>query len=242
MLPLTIFGIELIIIQHRSLVLSEVSDIPWFCWMLPTYRELGLLATAILKMDGVGGLAGWRWIFVCSNNTSSDRVCCLFSMILRYWRVSPQLLQAAYPHGFFQKVSQLPRFLPRKRGHSPVIPSHFLNYIDTDFIGSQSDVFKRMTLLYWRLVRKHQALRNPWKTWRKKFMSTWNPRQRLVRSKVQKRSSNGAKLFGVCRYVLSSPPGWTIRISLGILDIQVWLTGIAYFGLVVGLYSYSLFL
>ena len=35
--------------------------------MIPTYRELGLLATAILKMDGVGGLAGWRWIFVCSN-------------------------------------------------------------------------------------------------------------------------------------------------------------------------------
>uniref|UniRef100_A0A8H8CJW7 Major facilitator superfamily (MFS) profile domain-containing protein n=1 Tax=Psilocybe cubensis TaxID=181762 RepID=A0A8H8CJW7_PSICU len=24
----------------------------------------GLLATAILKMDGVGGLAGWRWIFI----------------------------------------------------------------------------------------------------------------------------------------------------------------------------------
>ncbi len=24
----------------------------------------GLLATAILKMDGVAGLAGWRWIFI----------------------------------------------------------------------------------------------------------------------------------------------------------------------------------
>jgi predicted MFS family arabinose efflux permease len=24
----------------------------------------GLLATAIIKMDGVGGLAGWRWIFI----------------------------------------------------------------------------------------------------------------------------------------------------------------------------------
>ena len=24
----------------------------------------GLLATAILKMNGVGNLAGWRWIFV----------------------------------------------------------------------------------------------------------------------------------------------------------------------------------
>lgn len=25
---------------------------------------LGLLATAILKMNGVGNLAGWRWIFI----------------------------------------------------------------------------------------------------------------------------------------------------------------------------------
>jgi MFS family permease len=24
----------------------------------------GLLATAIIKMEGVGGLAGWRWIFI----------------------------------------------------------------------------------------------------------------------------------------------------------------------------------
>ena len=24
----------------------------------------GLLASAIIKMDGVGGLAGWRWIFI----------------------------------------------------------------------------------------------------------------------------------------------------------------------------------
>ena len=24
----------------------------------------GLLATAIIRMDGIGGLAGWRWIFI----------------------------------------------------------------------------------------------------------------------------------------------------------------------------------
>lgn len=27
-------------------------------------RRSGLLATAIIKMEGVGGLAGWRWIFI----------------------------------------------------------------------------------------------------------------------------------------------------------------------------------
>ena len=26
--------------------------------------SLGLLATAIIRMDGIGGLAGWRWIFI----------------------------------------------------------------------------------------------------------------------------------------------------------------------------------
>lgn len=25
---------------------------------------IGLLATAIIKMDGIGNLAGWRWIFI----------------------------------------------------------------------------------------------------------------------------------------------------------------------------------
>lgn len=29
-----------------------------------TTKTIGLLATAILKMDGIGGLAGWRWIFI----------------------------------------------------------------------------------------------------------------------------------------------------------------------------------
>ena len=28
------------------------------------FHLLGLLATAIIKMDGIGGLAGWRWIFI----------------------------------------------------------------------------------------------------------------------------------------------------------------------------------
>lgn len=27
----------------------------------------GLLASAILNMDGIGGLAGWRWIFVSTS-------------------------------------------------------------------------------------------------------------------------------------------------------------------------------
>lgn len=26
--------------------------------------HIGLLATGIEKMDGIGGLAGWRWIFI----------------------------------------------------------------------------------------------------------------------------------------------------------------------------------
>jgi hypothetical protein len=38
----------------------------FFCLVILTWVDpfIGLLATAIIKMDGVGGLAGWRWIFV----------------------------------------------------------------------------------------------------------------------------------------------------------------------------------
>lgn len=36
----------------------------------PTF-PIGLLATAILHMDGVGGLAGWRWIYVCVLNLAN---------------------------------------------------------------------------------------------------------------------------------------------------------------------------
>ena len=32
--------------------------------LIHSYYSVGLLATAIIKMDGVGGLAGWRWIFI----------------------------------------------------------------------------------------------------------------------------------------------------------------------------------
>ncbi|KAG6817392.1 hypothetical protein H0H87_009036 [Tephrocybe sp. NHM501043] len=35
----------------------------------------GLLATAITKMDGVGGLAGWRWIFVMPDSDASLLLC-----------------------------------------------------------------------------------------------------------------------------------------------------------------------
>ena len=44
---------------------------------LPTTRIIhqlkhlvGLLATAIIKMDGIGGLAGWRWIFILEGITT----------------------------------------------------------------------------------------------------------------------------------------------------------------------------
>ena len=50
---------------HQPLfpVLSEVCILP-HCVAHTYHDHAGLLATAILKMDGVGGLAGWRWIFI----------------------------------------------------------------------------------------------------------------------------------------------------------------------------------
>ena len=33
-------------------------------WRTYERRVIGLLASVIIKMDGVGGLTGWRWIFI----------------------------------------------------------------------------------------------------------------------------------------------------------------------------------
>ena len=39
--------------------------------MIHTLCITGLLASAIIKMNGVGGLAGWRWIFILEGLTTT---------------------------------------------------------------------------------------------------------------------------------------------------------------------------
>lgn len=42
--------------------------------------RIGLLATAIIKMDGIGGLAGWRWIFILEGIVTA-----LLSIVAALW-------------------------------------------------------------------------------------------------------------------------------------------------------------
>ena len=51
-------------LQPRSPVLSEVHTRPCLPIFLTNIPSTGLLASAILKMDGISGMAGWRWIFI----------------------------------------------------------------------------------------------------------------------------------------------------------------------------------
>ena len=50
---------QLRFLAHLEVCLIFQESFPCF-----TTHSLGLLATAILNMHGVGGLAGWRWIFI----------------------------------------------------------------------------------------------------------------------------------------------------------------------------------
>jgi MFS family permease len=141
----------------------------------------GLLATAILKMDGVGNLAGWRWIFILEGIATV-----ISSLIAAYFL--PESLEAASFFTEEERAFALKRFrLDDPTIQHPETPSPtkslekgeddmHLEQIDTPSSSEQEEIFE----------------------WREVFRGVW--------------------------------------------EIQVWLTGLAYFGLIVSLYSYSLFL
>ncbi|TFK43548.1 MFS transporter [Crucibulum laeve] len=154
----------------------------------------GLLATAITKMDGIAGLAGWRWIYILEGIATV-----LSSFIAAYflpadissatflteeersfalWRFRSADTVAASVAG-----PEAPPSLTvidskdEKDTHLPqVAVTNPLNSVDADVLYQEDEEFE------WREVMR------------------------------------------------------------GIFDIQTWLTGMAYFGLIVSLYSYSLFL
>ncbi|KAJ7591075.1 MFS general substrate transporter [Mycena floridula] len=150
----------------------------------------GLLATAIIKMEGVGNLAGWRWIFILEGIATV--LAGIIATLVLPASISKAsfltedektfALQHFFPSGKQElaaerHVSNSPNQLDEKDEKNPVQ----LERVDAEtevpeVILEENEVFE------WREV---------------------------------------------------------IR---GITDIQVWLTAIAYFGLIVSLYSYSLFL
>ncbi|KAH9482627.1 putative transporter [Psilocybe cubensis] len=150
----------------------------------------GLLATAILKMDGVGGLAGWRWIFILEGLATV-----ISSFIAAYFL--PESLETA---SFFTDEER--KFASKVFRHSK-LSSGNLCYVCPN-------------------------------------IETFSP--------IRKDLEEKANTEGQFESTSSSLPAqneeefeWR-EVFRGIWEIQVWLTGLAYFGLIVSLYSYSLFL
>ncbi|KAI0068665.1 MFS transporter [Artomyces pyxidatus] len=153
----------------------------------------GLLATAILKMDGVSNLAGWRWIFILEGIAT-----CMISLLSA--AVLPATLETA---GFLTEQERsfaVNRFRsdewPAARvltKESPLSPKH-----DPEKVGEEA-----RTEVY--------AAPSP------------SPSEPPV--------------------ILQESEQFEWReVIRGLLDIQTWLTGFGYFGIIVSLYSFSLFL
>ncbi|TFK75926.1 MFS general substrate transporter [Pluteus cervinus] len=149
----------------------------------------GLLASAILKMDGIGGLAGWRWIFVLEG---------LVTIII----------------GIFAAI-----LLP-----TDILTAKFLTEEERTFALERFRSSNTTTSTVPVIVVTPEAnIQNE-----------------------EKRSHEGRTS------ITSSIPPLVIHqeheefewreVIRGVLDIQTWLTGFAYLGLIVSLYSFSLFL
>ncbi|TFK53081.1 MFS general substrate transporter [Heliocybe sulcata] len=144
----------------------------------------GLLATAILKMEGVGGLAGWRWIFILEGIGS---VVCGF--------IAAIFLPAGIQSARFLTEEERQFALNRFRRSDATAASAPTPEPAADVEKKGADVVE---------VEEEQP----------KEVAVFQEDEQFEWGEV-------------------------IR---GFKDIQVWLTAFAYLGIIVGLYSYSLFL
>jgi hypothetical protein len=134
-------------------------------------------------MDGVGGLAGWRWIFILEG-IATVLIGLLATFVLPADIASAKFLTEE------ERAFALNRYHADDINHSP---SLLANAAPTD--AEKGEVTTHVDDV------------------------THRPTSTVYEEKFER--------------------GEVIR---GLLDIQTWLTGFAYFGLIVGLYSFSLFL
>ncbi|EKM59177.1 uncharacterized protein PHACADRAFT_205354 [Phanerochaete carnosa HHB-10118-sp] len=152
----------------------------------------GLLASAILKMDGVGGLAGWRWIFILEGIATV--LIAIFS-----WATMPADLSSAKFFTDEEREFALWRF---REAHSVVTgaplsePAQKINTEGDGDIDAEKEGEVRIESQPPQPVAVHQE----------DELFEWREVMRAV------------------------------------LDVQVWLTAFAYMGIIVSLYSYSLFI
>ncbi|KDQ28992.1 hypothetical protein PLEOSDRAFT_1103027 [Pleurotus ostreatus PC15] len=142
----------------------------------------GLLATAITRMEGVGGLSGWRWIFILEG---------IATVILSI--VSAVFLPANLESAKFLTKEERTFATRRFRMDESMISA--------DAIPVERDTHEKEDTI-----------------------------QTLESSPKEVFATHCVEEFE-----------WR-EVMRGVTDIQTWCTGLAYFGLIVSLYSYSLFL
>ncbi|RDB22580.1 hypothetical protein Hypma_010216 [Hypsizygus marmoreus] len=152
----------------------------------------GLLATAIVKMDGVGGLAGWRWIYIL------EGIATVISGIL-----AAMILPTDIPSARFLSTEERSFASHRFRSGDVTVSSGHLTDVPSPQVHSV-------------MAEKEQQ--------------TDEKVQTVVNSPVIEPEPQDDEQFE-----------WG-EVWRGVVDVQTWLTGFAYLGLIVSLYSYSLFL
>ncbi|KAJ3722977.1 MFS transporter [Lentinula raphanica] len=149
----------------------------------------GLLATAIIKMDGIGGLSGWRWIFIL------EGICtilfCLVAAIFLPADIASARFLTSEEREF--AVARFNLDLPPKLAQG------------TDGEKNSVDIGEKEKIEEYRRETISDDLSSPGAT-QEEEQFEWR------------------------------------EVMRGVLDVQTWLTAFAYFGLIVSLYSYSLFL
>ncbi|KAH9918200.1 MFS general substrate transporter [Epithele typhae] len=153
----------------------------------------GLLATAIIKMDGVGGLAGWRWIFILEG-IATIIIACVSTTFL------PADIQSA-------------KFLTEEERTFAVRRLRISHGVTTS--APLSEPAQRIT----------------------GAPTSEKDLEKATETRVESPSAEPA-------VVVESEDekfewGEVVR---GLLEPQVWMTAVSYLGIIVSLYSFSLFL
>ncbi|KAJ3488703.1 hypothetical protein NLI96_g2654 [Meripilus lineatus] len=158
--------------------------------MLTSLVHTGLLATAIIKMDGIGGLAGWRWIFIL------EGIATVLAAL-----VAAIFLPADLPSAKFFTEEERAFSLYRIRQSNPVVSSAPLSEPSQKINVGSNDIEKGSETM----VEIQQA----------QTMTTVYEEDEVFE--------------------------WG-EVLRGVLDVQVWLTAFCYMGIIICLYSFSLFL
>ncbi|KAJ7179140.1 MFS transporter [Mycena filopes] len=148
----------------------------------------GLLATAILSMDGIGGLEGWRWIFIL------EGLATVVSAFIAAW-VLPESIAGAKFLTEEEKAFALGRF-------------------------HQDEAITASTLNTIRQAEPEKSEKSD--AYAVEHVDSPSPEAKPI-------------------HMMDEKFEWS-EVIRGLTDLQAWITGIAYLGLIVSLYSFSLFL